>query len=122
MGTILVVDDEELIRRVVVKLLERRGYVVEAEGHAKAALERVSAGGVALVLTDVLMPDMDGTELLLALRRRHPEVPVVAMSGGGRISAASYLATMGALGAAAVLPKPFTEGELLAVIEHHLPR
>jgi len=72
------------------------------------------------VLTDVLMPDMDGTELLLALRRSHPEVPVVAMSGGGRISAVNYLDTMNALGAAAVPPKPFTEGELLAVIQNHL--
>lgn len=121
MGTILVVDDEELIRRVIVKLLERHGYTVVAVGQAKAALERVAAGGVALVLTDVLMPDMDGTELLLALRRRYSEVPVIAMSGGGRISAVSYLDTMGALGAAAVLPKPFTEDELVAVIERHLP-
>jgi len=70
-----------------------------------------------LVLTDLIMPGTEGVELIIELRRRHPGVKIIAMSGGGRNSPDAYLLAAQLLGAARTLPKPFANPELLATIQ-----
>jgi YesN/AraC family two-component response regulator len=65
-----------------------------------------------LVMTDIIMPDMEGIETILGLRRSHPRLRIIAMSGGGRGSAHDYLLVAQQLGATRVLAKPFSTDEM----------
>jgi CheY-like chemotaxis protein len=79
MSTILVVDDEQPIRELVTRVLERRGHRVIACSNAASALE--AAGPVDLLLVDLVLPEVNGRELAETLRKRWPNLPVILMSG-----------------------------------------
>lgn len=116
---VLVVDDEEQVRRFVVRALEGAGLQVREAEHGRAALELLaqSDSRVDLVITDVVMPVMNGTELAEALGRLRPDLPVVLMSGYG----AAHLAGRGLLQPnTSLLAKPFTPEALLAEVREAL--
>jgi DNA-binding NtrC family response regulator len=71
-------------------------------------------------MTDIIMPEQEGIETIGAVRRLYPAVRVIAMSGGGRVSATDYLQTALAMGATAVIAKPFTSDEMEALVERVL--
>lgn len=70
-----------------------------------------------LVITDLIMPDKDGLEIIQDLRRLNPKVRILAISGGGRVDANEYLAVARKFGAVEVLPKPFTKDELRKALD-----
>ncbi len=88
-GTILVVDDEELVQRTLKIALERYGYTVVAAGGGDAAIRIVGEGGdaISLVLLDMTMPGMSGEQTLHNLRATHPRIPVIATSGYNEVEA-----------------------------------
>jgi putative nucleotidyltransferase with HDIG domain len=106
---ILIVDDEEPIREVLASLLEAGGFACSTAENGAEALERLEAGAFALVLSDILMPVMNGLVLLEQVRERHPDLPVVMVTAMHDISAA-----IGALrsGAYDYLLKPFDKDQL----------
>jgi CheY-like chemotaxis protein len=108
---ILVADDEAGVRRFLRKALEQGGYEVLEAADGKQALQQARAGHVDLVITDLVMPEQEGIETILALRRDMPGVGIIAISGafGGQ-----YLKTAQMMGAAAVLNKPLSAELLLA--------
>jgi CheY-like chemotaxis protein len=113
---ILVVEDDEIFRRVLRSALENAGYrVVTAAdgGEAEAALARQE---FALVVTDLIMPGKDGIEMIKELRKTYPRLPILAISGGGRMPRDGYLKVAQLLGAHAVLGKPFSNEQLLTVV------
>jgi CheY-like chemotaxis protein len=115
MGKVLVIDDDARVRSVVRRLVEAEGHeVVEAE-NGKIGLERFESDPADLVITDIFMPEMDGIEVLVALRKRSPQTRLVAMSGGGLLPARDMLRTAEALGAVSVIEKPF---DIEALREH----
>lgn len=119
--TILVIDDQGEMRQVIEAMLALAGYhvVMAANGHeAKRALDNHE---VDLVLTDLLMPEKDGIEIITDLRREKPALPVIAMSGGGRMPASFYLNLARSFGAKTILHKPFLEEQLLAEVKKALP-
>ncbi|MDP2848394.1 MAG: response regulator [Humidesulfovibrio sp.] len=117
---ILVVDDDGDVRELVCRMLEQDGYeAVPADG-GRQALERLNLLAPDLVITDVVMPDMDGFEVLLKLRLLAPETEALVMSGGGRVAPEIYLETARRLGARAVLRKPFTRAEMLEAVHQIL--
>lgn len=120
MARILLIEDDELVRRMLYLLLTRAGHeVVEAEnGERGVALQLADPAD--LVLTDIIMPERDGIEALMDLRRRKLGVPVIAMSGGGRVSATDYLVAAGKLGAVATLTKPVDPKVLLETVDRAL--
>ena len=83
--SILVVDDEPLLRGFVQQMLERAGHRVASAEDGRKASEQMQQQPFDLVVTDLLMPERDGIELIDELRRQYPSVRIVAMSGGGRI-------------------------------------
>src|SRR5580692_1676822 len=83
MMTVLVVDDSPLDRRLAGALLKRGGFEVDQAQHGKAALARMEEARPDLVLTDMQMPEMDGLELVEAVRARFPDVPVILMTAHG---------------------------------------
>jgi DNA-binding NtrC family response regulator len=111
--TLLVIDDEPNILTTLRRALELEGYDVEVAGSGKVGLEKIADRDVDLVLLDVQMPELDGMATLKLIRERHPDVPVIMMSGHGTIETAVQ-ATQ--LGARDFLEKPLgTEKTLLTI-------
>ncbi len=118
-ATILVVDDEESIRRSVADVLHDEGYRTASASDGDAALRAVDASAPDLVLLDVAMPGRDGIEVLERVRRAHPELPIVMMSGHGTIETAVRATKLGAYD---FLEKPLSYDKLLLCVRHCLER
>jgi CheY-like chemotaxis protein len=111
--TVLVVDDEAEIRRLLRRILESAGYDVTEAGNGRLAMKQLAGRPADLVITDIVMPECEGIELIGRLRKERPEVKVIAVSGafGGQ-----FLHVAQAVGAHTVLQKPLrAEGVLAAV-------
>ena len=117
---ILIVDDDEQVRRLLHRVLTEAGYRVSQADNGKAALELIAAEATDLVVTDLVMPGVEGIELISALRARSQTVPIIAISGGGRLQTTNYLRAARALGAHEVLAKPFELGALLDAVKRAL--
>lgn len=117
MASILVVEDDAALRQLFERMLVRDGHEVTMAADGAKALKLIETTVFDVVITDLIMPEMEGLSLLRELRKNKSPLKVIAMSGGGRGSAADYLDMAKMLGAAATLPKPFTQKELTDVIE-----
>jgi DNA-binding response OmpR family regulator len=117
---ILVIDDDINIREMLKECLERAEYEVLVASDGKAALKLHSANPVDLIITDIVMPEKDGLEIIMEFRRRFPAVKVIAISGGGKIGANEYLNIAKGLGVTKTFSKPFELRELLAAVRELL--
>jgi DNA-binding response OmpR family regulator len=117
MTTILVVDDDPIVTNMIEKVLVRAGYKVIRADNGKEALRLYDPKTVGLVLTDLVMPDMEGIELMAEFRRLYSGIKTIAMSGGGRNVPEKYLSLARHLGANCTLSKPFSNAELLAAVQ-----
>jgi CheY-like chemotaxis protein len=119
-GTILVVDDEDALRAVVARILQREGYRVLQASGGNEALELIERlGPPDLLLTDVRMPGLNGVGLAQALQARYPTVPIIFMSG----YSSEELARLGTpITTARLLSKPFAPGELTLGVAAMLSR
>lgn len=117
MAKILVIDDNDLVRASTRSILESEGYAVEEAGDGDVGIARAQAYGPYLILTDIVMPNKEGIEMIRDLRGRGYDGPIIAMSGGGRIDATEVLNLAGKLGADACIAKPFKKAELLAKVK-----
>ncbi|MBU6299407.1 MAG: sigma 54-interacting transcriptional regulator, partial [Alphaproteobacteria bacterium] len=116
-GMILIADDDSAIRTVLNQALGRAGYDVRTTGTAAGLWRWVSAGDGNLVITDVILPDENGFDLIPRIKRLRPELPVVVMSAQNTILTAITAAERGAFD---YLPKPFDLKELTAVVQRAL--
>ena len=117
MPVVLVVDDESQVRGMIREALEEAGYtVVEAPG-GKEGLDRYRTRPADVVLMDILMPDQDGLESILAFRREFPNSRVIAMTGGSdMIGVLNFLEVAKMMGARMALQKPFDKQTLLKAV------
>jgi CheY-like chemotaxis protein len=113
---ILVVDDEEDMRELLRLRLVAAGHRVATASNGREAVRILGLERFDLVLTDILMPEEDGLELIAAIRASQPDMPIIAMSGGGRKSQIDHLQAAGTFGAKALLEKPFSNEALLRSI------
>lgn len=112
MARIVLVDDTELLREALQVVLERAGHDVVTAGSGLGIEGVVAQHKADLVITDMLMPGRDGVETVMALRRRHPGVRIIAMSGGGNRGNLD-LGMAKKLGVSVTLTKPFEPEELI---------
>lgn len=119
MASILIIDDDDLLRNVLSKALAHAGHTVLQAADGAQGLDLFHAAPVDLVLTDLIMPVQEGVETILRLRQDAPQVPIIAMSGGVT-NAKLYLDIAARIGARRILAKPFTPRELLVVIDEVL--
>ena len=115
--TVLVADDDRSIRTVLTHALGRSGYQVRSTGNAATLWRWVEDGEGDLVITDVVMPDENGLDLIPRIRRIRPDLRVVVMSAQSTLLTAVKAAQRGAF---EYLPKPFDLQELLAVVSRAL--
>ena len=114
---ILVVDDEEELRELIRYVLERAGHSVTCAHNGREASLVIARGQFDVVVTEILMPDRDGMELITEIAVKYPGVKMVAMSGGGQIGSDQYLSMAKGLGAHVLLRKPFTHQALIAAVD-----
>jgi DNA-binding NtrC family response regulator len=110
---ILIVDDEEIVVRSCLRILEGDDYEVEAVGDGWEALRRIDEGGYDVVVLDIMMPKIDGLEVLQHVKERHPDIDVVMMTGLSQIQTAVKAMKLGAFD---YLSKPFDPDELKMVV------
>jgi two-component system cell cycle sensor histidine kinase/response regulator CckA len=109
-ATILLVDDEVAVRRFAVRVLEREGYAVREARDGAEALDLVRQGGsFEVVVSDIVMPRLNGVELMQALASSHPDLPFILMSG----YATAALSELGIVAPCSILTKPFPPERLL---------
>ena len=118
MAAILVIDDEEIIRVLLRSALEAAGYEVTEAANGRQGLELYRQRPTDLVITDIVMPEMNGLDMLLALTREFLNAKVIAISGAGGEKNVLNVANL--LGARQTFQKPFSVPDLLGAVRYEL--
>ncbi|WP_372807281.1 response regulator [Pontiella sp.] len=116
MNRILLIDDDPTLRKLFSQFLSKNGYEVSQAENGKIGLDQIELEKPDLIITDILMPEMDGLEILLALRKKST-VPIIAISGGMRGLPVDFLKQAKLFGARYVFEKPVPLGALLSAVK-----
>jgi len=127
MMTILLIDDESDIRDSVATVLQREGFAVTTAKNAEIGLQALHEKAFDLVISDIIMPGIDGVQAIRSIRDTHPDMRIIAISGGGNLGLTSYqpeaITTTAYLqaaieaGANSVLTKPFRRADIIAAVQ-----
>jgi YesN/AraC family two-component response regulator len=118
MARILLIEDDDSVRTMLRLTLVHFGHTVIEARNGKQGLALFQHANADLVITDIVMPEKDGLEVVMELREKHPSVKIIAISG---VDSGDYLDSARLMGAAKVLLKPFTNDVLMAAINDLLP-
>ncbi|MBM3421674.1 MAG: response regulator [Chlorobi bacterium] len=111
---ILVIDDDSAVRKFIGVTLKKAEHAVFEADNGKSGLEFLKGRPqIDLVITDLIMPEKEGIETIMEIRRQYPSIKIIAISGGGKVGPDNYLVLADALGAHTTLKKPFSGQELL---------
>jgi DNA-binding response OmpR family regulator len=113
---ILIVDDEQSFRAALRTILKSEGYSVLEAQQGEIAMNLVRKHPIDLALIDLFMPEQDGLETILQMRRHAPQVKIIAISGGGQYGLTDVLQAARLMGADRILTKPFDRQALLTTI------
>jgi CheY-like chemotaxis protein len=116
MAQILIIDDDKLFGTMLCDQLAAAGYQVVVAFNGVQGLKLYQQRQPDLVITDIIMPEMDGIETIMELRRHNPHLKIIAVSGGVRDGAGSYLRPAALLGAQRTFTKPVDIRELLEAV------
>jgi DNA-binding response OmpR family regulator len=120
MRNILIIDDDEQMRNLLCRAMEYAGFEVAAAADGRKGLRLFEESFYDLVITDLIMPEQEGMETITFLRINHPEVKIIAISGGGRIGPETYLPAALELGADRAFAKPFPIDKLISTVKELL--
>jgi two-component system response regulator (stage 0 sporulation protein F) len=113
MAKILVVDDEEPIRTLVSKIVQKDGHEVMVAENGQHACDAFQNAEIDLIITDLVMPEKNGIEMIIQLKKTHPDLKVIAISGGSGFSGQiDLLSVAQLLGAKHIIRKPFTVDDI----------
>ena len=118
---ILVVDDNNQMRGMLKLILETADHEVLDAANGKIALHLLKTMTVDLVITDLVMPEMEGIELVMNIHKLYPRVKIIAISGDGKVDPDLCLGMAGKLGADRILLKPFSKSTLISIIGELFP-
>ena len=119
---ILIIEDDAALRETICDILEAANYEVKDTNNGKEGLAWHKEQLFDLIITDILMPDIDGLEIIMEIREKYPETKLIAISGGGYIASAQYLYAAEKLGSQKVLSKPFENEELISKVNDLLKK
>jgi DNA-binding response OmpR family regulator len=117
MQNILVIDDDKLMCLALAKILISAGYNVVQAGDGEEGLRLYRTQDFDLVITDLIMPDKEGIQIIRELRKENSRIRIIAMSAGGRGGATDYLKWARLMGAKQCLSKPIRREDLLAAVQ-----
>jgi DNA-binding NtrC family response regulator len=117
MSKILVIEDEELMRDVISRMLRHDGYEVIELDDGRLVSGILEQGGIGLVVTDIIMPEKEGLEIITALKKEYPEIKIIAVSGGGSWGPDSYLQLARKFGADRTFIKPVMRKEFISAVK-----
>ena len=121
MAQILLIEDDLQLQKMLVLMLQQDGHQVVSAGDGREALKILATVQFELIITDILMPNMDGAETIMELFQQGSQTPIIAMSGGRRsITAEFNLESAKLLGVKVALSKPFSRVDLRAAIAESL--
>lgn len=120
MAKILIIDDDNAFREMLQEMLEREGYTVLSASEGGEGIKLFNEKKADLIITDIIMPDKEGLETILELKKIESGVRIIAISGGGRSHPGDYLLTAKHFGAIKTFTKPFDKSELLNSIKETL--
>ncbi len=120
MANILVIDDEPQMLKMIERILSLEGYTVLTAQDGKQGLNLCKTNTIDLVITDVIMPEVEGLEVVITLKRILPNVKIIAISGGGRNQPNDYLYVADMLGAHRTFVKPIDRKVLLNSVKELL--
>ena len=121
MARILIIDDDDQFRAMLRTMLEKAGYNdIEEAANGSIGVKLIRQHPFDLVITDIIMPDKEGIEIIAELTRDYPRIKIIAMSGGGRIGPQGYLEMAKYLGASRTLAKPFKHSDLIGAVQELL--
>lgn len=116
MARILVIDDQEPIRRIVRRALEQAGHDVFDASDGEMGMQMLARHSVAVVISDIFMPGQDGILTLRQIRKQFPDVKVIVISGGDSTGILDLRRDAELLGAVKSLQKPFTAREIVDLV------
>ncbi len=114
---VLVVDDDPVFRELLLCFLEDANYQVDTVINGFQAVESYRVNPADLVIMDIVMPDKEGLETIIELRKKYPEVKIIAISGGGSHGPEDYLDSARLLGVKFTFAKPFEMTDLLESVK-----
>jgi CheY-like chemotaxis protein len=120
MAKILVIDDEPSILLMIKKMLEKTGHEVDMALNGRDGLELFEKIRPDLLITDIIMPHKEGLEIIRELKKKYPELKIVAISGGGRIGPEGYLPIAKHFGADIVFQKPLVQKDFVQAVSELL--
>jgi DNA-binding NtrC family response regulator len=122
MARILIIDDDDQIREMLKLFLEYAGYDVLSAADGKSGMALFNANPSEVVITDILMPEQEGLETIIALHKENPDLSIIAMSGGGHLPADQYLTFARKMGARHTFLKPVNCSVLLEAVKESINR
>jgi len=117
MAHVLVIEDDRNLRTILREILVEAGHTVIEAGDGSEAMDILPAVAADLVITDILMPEKEGIETIVGLRRCRPGIKIIAMSGGGCVGVSHCLEMAREFGADSSIRKPFNRKEILKAVE-----
>jgi CheY-like chemotaxis protein len=120
MTKILVIDDDVIVRKTIIRLLEDGGYKVLSAEDGLRGMAMFRSEQPDLVITDIIMPEQEGIQTIAEMRKVMPDAKIIAISGSGRFGDADFLKMAQSLGAMDIVSKPFDADELLTIVENCL--
>ena len=113
---VCVIDDDVAVRQTIALLLEDAGIEVVQAGDGKEGFRAFQRARPDLIVTDIIMPEKEGIQTIIDIRKQDPKLPIIAISGGGRIGNTDFLEIAARLGASTTLPKPFDPEVLVGLV------
>ncbi|HEX4044668.1 MAG TPA: response regulator [Gammaproteobacteria bacterium] len=117
MAKILLVEDDDLVRDMLTQVLERSSHTVFCAANGEDASNYLKTATPDIMITDIIMPKKSGITLISEVKNRHPNLEIIAISGGGRLDPTGYLDLSESLGASVSFEKPIDNTALLMAID-----
>ncbi len=120
MAKILVIDDDVQVRSLISKFVEIAGHDVVAAEDGVDGMKCFKSDTYDAVITDIIMPHKEGLETIVELKQHNPDIPIIVISGGGRVEPDDYLKLAKIRGASVILKKPVEGSTLVRILEELL--
>jgi len=116
--SILLIEDDISMRTMIIDYFAKKNFLLSAASCGSEALRLIKEKRFDLVITDIIMDNQDGLEVIRVIKNSYPEIKVIAISGGGKLSAEIYLKIASLLGAISIFQKPFSMNDLFREISN----